>query len=398
MKVHGRGPVAALVCAAVAATVAWSPNARAFEVKHASQGALVRWTPSQLTFVVDPSVDSVVGGSQGVADAVAAWSGASGAPQLAAVAGTTTAVQPAVDGQNMVLFAANGFGPAGDALAVTLISYDDLTGDVIDADIVVNGKYAFVELAAGVQASSDALPVSTEGGDGAPNDAANAFDLQHVVTHEVGHALGLGDQRNDQTAMMYAYTMPGDATLRAPSSDDLDGLASLYGSANRAGCGSANLAGARTHTNDIWALVALAFGSGAWRLSRRRARVLVPVCAALVALVAFPERASSSSFVGVTAGATADASARVVWASTRKVDGLFQTTLDLEPSSCRLQVCPTRAIAHVWGGTIGSITQEVGERPAPVAGDQVWVAFARSTPGAAATDAVEATVVSAHGP
>jgi hypothetical protein len=398
MKVHGSGgPVGVLVCATVAATITWSAGARAFETKHSSQGALVRWAPSQLTFVVDPSFDAVAGGSQGVADAVASWSGASGAPTLSSVAGTTTAVQPSVDGQNMVLFAANGFGPAGDALAVTLISYDDITGDVVDADIVVNGKYSFAQLPAGTQASSDALAVSTEGGGGGDaSSQASAFDLQHVVTHEMGHALGLGDQRNDQAAMMYAYTMPGDATLRAPSSDDLDGLNSLYGgSAIRAGCGSASVAGARTRALDVWALLAVAFGAGAWRMSRRRARVLVPVCAAFVALVAFPERASSaSSFLGVTA----DASARVVGASTREVDGIFQTTLDLEPSLCRLEVCPTRAIAHVWGGTIGRITQEVGERPVPVPGDEVWVAFAPSAPGAGVPATVDATVVGPHAP
>src|SRR5258708_17145570 len=90
MKAHGRQrPLGVFVCAAVAATVAWSSTARAFELKHTSHGDLVRWASSQITFVVDPSLESVVGGGQGVADAIAAWSGAAGgagAPPVPATA------------------------------------------------------------------------------------------------------------------------------------------------------------------------------------------------------------------------------------------------------------------------------------------------------------------------
>jgi hypothetical protein len=40
----------------------------------------------------------------------------------------------------------------------------------------------------------------------------------------------------------------------------------------------------------------------------------------------------------------------------------------------------------------------VGERPVPVAGDEVWVAFAPSAPGAGVPDAVDATVVGPRAP
>jgi len=385
------------VCAAVAATVAWSSSARAFELKHTSHGDLVRWASSQITFIVDPSLASVVGGGQGVADAIAAWSGAAGAPALTSVTGTTTTPKPALDGQNRVLFAAPGFAPAGAALAVTVLSYDNITGDVIEADIVVNGAYRFAQLAAGTQASMGARPVSTEGGgdDEARHDAS-AFDIDHVVAHEIGHALGLSDERSDHVAMMYAYSMPGDATLRAPSNDDLDGLTSLYGgSASRAGCGHASVAGARTRASDLWAALALAVGAGAWRMSRRRARALVPVCAAFAAFVACPNQARSAASLEVVA---ADASARVVAVSTQNVRGIFETTLELEPSSCGSVACPVRTRARVWGGTIGVITQQVGERPAPLPGENVRVALARSSLVADGADGVEVTLVGDSSP
>ncbi|KAL6135496.1 hypothetical protein ACLB2K_067724 [Fragaria x ananassa] len=50
---------------------------------------------------------------------------------------------------------------------------------------------------------------------------ATKFDLVGVVTHEIGHLLGLSTVR--LVAIMYAYTNPGE-TKRALHSDDIAGL------------------------------------------------------------------------------------------------------------------------------------------------------------------------------
>ncbi|MBV9947062.1 MAG: hypothetical protein JOZ69_09460, partial [Myxococcales bacterium] len=60
------------------------------------------------------------------------------------------------------------------------------------------------------------------------------------------------------------------------------------------------------------------------------------------------------------------------------VGGLFETTIEVEPTECRLAAatgCPARATARVWGGSLGGITQRVGEDVVPAVGDAVEVNY-----------------------
>jgi hypothetical protein len=371
---------AALACATAALGLA-PAEALAFELEHTSSGQIVRWTVPSASFVVDPSVDEAVpGGGAAVADALGAWSGVGGAPALTSVPGPGGA-KPAVDGQNTVLFASKRFAPAGGALAVTLRSYDQMTGAIVDADIVINGEYRFGVLAAGSKAPVGTQPMSTDGASGDGGDGSRRFDLQHVVSHEVGHSLGLGDVHDGKVAVMYAYSMPGDASFRAPAADDADGLEAAYGtSERRGGCGQSSVAGGRARRGDAWGALALLLGGCAWMASRRRVRVAIPVAAALVTLVADAAPARPESRMA----GPSDATAAVTRVTTRVADGVLQSTVDLATHACHARSCPSGARAQVWGGTLGGITQQVGEVPAPRVGDRVEVVF---SPEAVATAA-----------
>ncbi len=372
------GSTAGFVCALLAVGLA-PASAMAFEVKHTAHGLPVKWTATSVAYVVDASVSAAVpGGGDAVQAAASAWSGAAGAPALSTTVGPGGGAV-GIDGQNTVLFAPDGFAPAGNALAVTVLSYEESTGAIVDADIVINGKHRFAVLSADARAGANVTPVSTEGssddqdgtGDGRPR-----FDLQHVAAHEVGHSLGMGDVREQQGPLMYAYTLPGDASVRAPETDDVDGLEQVYGgSAQRAGCGSASVAGGRSRPLDSWAALVLAL-AGAWTISRRRARVLLPVwpACAIVAVLAGGSEPAHSAPAAVPLAA--DALGDVVAVSTYESGGVFQTSLDVAPSSCRTGSCPAVAHVQAWGGTLGGITQQVGDRPVPRVGDRVAVAFA----------------------
>jgi hypothetical protein len=116
-----------------------------------------------------------------------------------------------------------------------------------------------------------------------------------------------------------------------------------------------------------------------WLASRRRGRKAVrfalPVGVALVALVVGPAPARSA--LRSDGLQPVFAAARVVDVSTTNVGGLFETTVELAPTSCRQLPCPARARAHAWGGTLGGITQEVGSDTVPAVGDLVDIAFLR---------------------
>lgn len=61
--------------------------------------------------------------------------------------------------------------------------------------------------------------------------AKDAFDVQNVMTHELGHTLVLDDLRSprDGALTMHAYTWPEDVTKRDLGSGDIRGIQAIYG-------------------------------------------------------------------------------------------------------------------------------------------------------------------------
>ncbi len=99
---------------------------------------------------------------------------------------------------------------AGDALAITVTSSSTLTGDILDADIIFNPDENF----------------STD-----PATPSNLLDFESVLTHEVGHFLGL-DHSAILSATMFPRVAEGVSRNRALSSDDMAGVSSLYPTAS----------------------------------------------------------------------------------------------------------------------------------------------------------------------
>lgn len=364
------GRAAGVLCGA-ALTLTSVGNAQAFDLKHTPGGLDIRWNSASVSFVVDPQLDEAVsGGAAAVAQAAQAWSAVAGAPTVSAASGAVGSV-PALDMTNSVLFLHN-FAPAEGALAITIVSAEASTGYIVDTDIVVNADHGFAVLPSGARAASGSPLVSTEGN--SYGGSAQVFDLIHVAAHEVGHALGLADESSNAAALMYPYTRAGDASVRTPGSDDLSGIDEAYAgadlsSASAQGCGGGASIAGRRGANASWFAALLLVCAAGLLVSRRPRRRLAPIAVALVALVAGSGRAHSASASPV------EATARVRVATTEVVNGVFQTTLDLVPRSCQLQLCPDHAVAQLWGGTMGGITQQVGEGAVPAVNDDVDVAF-----------------------
>jgi hypothetical protein len=290
---------------------------------------------------------------------------------------------------------ANGWAPAGRALAITVLTYDNASGRILDADIIVNGSYKFAVLrdAASVAAlppssSTAAHPSNTDGitHQDQTQSTDTIYDLHHVVAHELGHSLGMNDEMERKDALMYRYSAPNDATMRAPASDDIAGLAELYSTkleASGNGCGNATVAPkkpslAASHFAMFGTLGFLLFLILRGR-SDRRARVAFVVAAAVSAYALLPS-VSSKKDSGIARAdeiAPGHARAKVLSTSTSMEAGILKTTFKLATTACRAATCPKMGAGFTWGGSKGDIRQEVGGQYAPSTGDDVDVSFTK---------------------
>lgn len=388
-----RGFVARSVLASLAglaALVCVTSDASAFSVKKTTKGDLVHWETDNVQFTLDPSVEAnVTSGADATKEAMGSWSGTVGAPDLVGNAPTADSpTQPTFDRKNGVFFAPGGYDPAGKALAITVLTYDNATGKILDADVIFNGMYSFAVLPADAHGDdSDATDTESVADEGSV-DPGTIYDLHHVVAHELGHSLGMNDEMQNKSALMYKYTSPDDATLRGPASDDVTGLAELYednksSSASGNGCGSATVAPKNPSKSASNAAMFATFGLLLFLVLRarsdRRAR-LAFVLASAAACVAFMPNLSGKK--GVAAAATTPftaslghARATVHASSVAMENGLFKTTYELTTTTCRVDSCPKTGRGVTFGGTVGNITQEVGGRFAPNLGDEVDVSF-----------------------
>lgn len=99
-------------------------------------------------------------------------------------------------------------------VAYAVIWYISSTGEIVDADIVLNSYYKW-----GI----------ADGNEGT-RDLANKFDLRNVVIHEAGHWVGLDDiyDSNYSAMTMYGYTSYGEEIKRSLEPGDITGAQYIY--------------------------------------------------------------------------------------------------------------------------------------------------------------------------
>ncbi len=110
---------------------------------------------------------------------------------------------------HLVLFDENNstglFTSNSGIVAITPITFEPSTGQILDADIVFNGRdHQF----------------SVDG-------KAGTFDVQAIATHEIGHFLGL-DHSAIRSATMFPFTQKNEYFPRSLSDDDKAGVANIY--------------------------------------------------------------------------------------------------------------------------------------------------------------------------
>ncbi|MDB5219504.1 MAG: hypothetical protein JWO86_7431 [Myxococcaceae bacterium] len=120
---------------------------------------------------------------------------------------------------NVVLFQDDDWTYRGidGTLAKTSVTYNDQTGEIYDADIEVN--------AANNTVTTTDDPQKIE------------YDLQAVLTHEVGHFIGIAHSP-DFSAVMYASYSPGSVSQRELTPDDVGAVCEIYPPKSGLACNS----------------------------------------------------------------------------------------------------------------------------------------------------------------
>jgi hypothetical protein len=97
------------------------------------------------------------------------------------------------------------YAGANATLALTTITFNFDTGEIFDADVEIN---------------SANTPLTTSAN-------ATRFDLDSILTHEIGHFLGLSHSADRNSTMYREYTQR-DISLRDLEPDDEDGICAMY--------------------------------------------------------------------------------------------------------------------------------------------------------------------------
>jgi hypothetical protein len=218
-------------------------------LKTTKAGARVRWSDSTIAMRVDPKLEEAMGKDavrSALSMATDAWRGLPGVPRVTVSDEAAPGYQLAERTNGIYLM--NPWPFPKEQLAVTVSTYAS-NGRMIGADILVNGETDYALLA--------------EGGD---HVGMHQHDLGAVLTHEMGHVLGLDESPDDESATMWPYIRGGEVHQRTLSEDDEQGVIEAYAGAapaEAAGCGQASVVGGRRVAQPVaavgWLLTAIAF-------------------------------------------------------------------------------------------------------------------------------------------
>lgn len=353
---------------ALASVMVVSLNGFAYDLRTDSEGDVVKWTrPLELT--IDSRLAEMLhadGAIAAVERAIKHCDDATPGLQVSARIGDAKPigyVQTATDNTNSVLVL-DDWPYSSRALAVTLVTLNARTNELLDADVAFNAEeHRFKVLS---------------------DDPAQGYafdDVQNTITHELGHVLGLMHNANVEDLVMYPSAPPGEILKRQLKQDDRDGLLSLYTDPVAPvlesplpvqGCSSSG-----------GAPLFAAFGALMLLVLRRR-----PRAARSVALIAVTV-ASGSALAGEPDGrldlgraaeqvAVADdvviatVGARASFVHPQR-PGMILTRITFAATECVKGSCAQLPGLVVPGGRIGELEQVVIHEPVPAPGERIVV-------------------------
>lgn len=368
-------------------------QAQAYTINETEHGRRIRWAEPAVVMQVEPAIAEMLPAGQvrrALEISMDAWRGYDGVPSLEVSTALPGALGHTGKGPTNGIYLPRVWPHEPSKLAITVVTYEMASGRLLDADIVVNPDVAFALI-------DEDTPVT------------GVYDLAAVLTHEMGHVLGLGESEDDRMATMWPYADQGDTHQRTLTQDDEDGILDAYDGPPplpAAACAQMTVGGAGRHATPVWLafLSVLVLGWLALRTPARARRGAM--MAGGVALLAFGggggavqrelrrDAGVAHEHAGVAhAHARMPALARVTMAepaararmsraftdlsaarigvvqrhAARKVDGLIYTDLDVVAADGE------RVRLSLPGGELDGIGQIVGHGRLPADGDELMV-------------------------
>ena len=105
------------------------------------------------------------------------------------------------------------------AFAVTIVWHNLSTGEILDADMMINDTLATGRSAGGPYANCPPL--------GCPAGNPGEADLASIVTHEIGHFIGIGHSDLEE-ATMFASASRESVEKRTLATDDINAVCDIY--------------------------------------------------------------------------------------------------------------------------------------------------------------------------
>jgi hypothetical protein len=254
--------------------------AGAYTVRQTATGEDVHWTTRTLSVSIDRSMREIAHLSdvrEALDEATAAWTATGEGPVLSVETDPLDGDPNPADGV-VGVYCPSRWPADPDYLGVTVSTYVAATGVLVDADILLNDRKPFERFDV----------------EGPPDDCIldhredNAYDLDSVLTHELGHVLGLGESMDDPEATMWPRLAKRTVHPRSLATDDVDGVTSIYASLAPPTESAASCSASRGPIGGL----ALVGAAALLLLLRRRRNVgaspLPFVLAAVLALVASP--------------------------------------------------------------------------------------------------------------
>ena len=216
-------------------------------------GQEVHWAKGAVTVYLDSSLQRLgQGADEAVMQAFGQW--VQSDPRLPNLSFDTVqgATEPKQDGKSTVSYGAIKVPGHERDVAITITYSNDKTGEILEADMILNATYPMAALVAKAQTQVQAGSEREDGKEGAGHDANSGegalgsnsskkststgesencqdrYDTQNVATHEAGHFFGLGEDMVERKATMFLGIDECETHKRVLSATDTQAITTLY--------------------------------------------------------------------------------------------------------------------------------------------------------------------------